>query len=385
MDYVEGTDATGLMRERFAVGCPRTRRACDRHRHRRRARLRPSDRNLVHRDVKPANILLSDFGSPRRRILLANFDIARKADDISGLTSSNMAVDSVAYAAPEQLMGDRIDGRADQYALAATAFHLLTGSQPFPNSNPVAVISKHLTAPPPRLSDHRPDLARFDPIISAALAKSPEQRYPRCLDFARALEGAAATPTVGAALIQPAIPTMNMPAPQRRSNRWVTVLVPAILALVLIGVLAFAVTQFFRAEPQRGTVASTAPPAAPRWQPYVDAAKKVAGDLTTLSAPTVDADIQRILDESTGSFYDDFAARRDDFAAITRTAGVTSTGTATGAGLESIDGETAQVLVAATQQTTNSAGTQAPRSMRFRIGVVKVGGAYTASKVEFVA
>lgn len=73
------------------------------------------ERRLLHRDVKPANILLSEFGSPRRRIMLADFGIAGRADDISGLTATNVTVGSVAYAAPEQLMGDPVDGRADQY------------------------------------------------------------------------------------------------------------------------------------------------------------------------------------------------------------------------------------------------------------------------------
>src|SRR5581483_8997529 len=99
-------------------------------------------RNLVHRDVKPANILLTKSDADRRRILLADFGIARQADDISGLTATNMTVGSIAYAAPEQLMGEPIDGRADQYALAATAFHLLTGTPPFQHSNAAVIISK---------------------------------------------------------------------------------------------------------------------------------------------------------------------------------------------------------------------------------------------------
>jgi serine/threonine-protein kinase len=68
------------------------------------------------------------------RVLLADFGIARDVDEISGLTETNMTVGTVAYSAPEQLMGDDIDSRADQYALAATAYHLLTGSQLYPHS-----------------------------------------------------------------------------------------------------------------------------------------------------------------------------------------------------------------------------------------------------------
>ena len=99
-----------------------------------------------------------------------------------------MTVGTVAYAAPEQFMGEEIDGRADQYALAATAYHLLTGSQLFPHSNPAVVISRHLNAPPPAIADTRPDIAGLDSVLAVALAKDPEKRFARCADFARALE-----------------------------------------------------------------------------------------------------------------------------------------------------------------------------------------------------
>ena len=144
-------------------------------------------RNLLHRDVKPANILLANPGSPEARILLADFGIARWVDDPSGLTATNMTVGTVSYAAPEQLMGGTLDGRADQYALAATAFHLLTGVPPFQNSNPAVVISQHLSAAPPAIGDRRPELAALDPVFAKALAKDPKDRYERCADFARAL------------------------------------------------------------------------------------------------------------------------------------------------------------------------------------------------------
>ena len=101
-----------------------------------------------------------------------------------------MTIGSVGYAAPEQLMGEPIDGRTDQYSLAATAFHLLTGTMPFRDSNPAAVISKQLTTPAPVLSERCPDLANLDRVLAAALTKDPNQRYPHCLDFAEALSRA---------------------------------------------------------------------------------------------------------------------------------------------------------------------------------------------------
>ena len=130
---------------------------------------------LLHRDVKPGNIMLTNVDDEgERRILLTDFGIARMVDDISGLTATNFTVGTVAYTAPEQLTGQDIDGRADQYSLAATAYHLLTGSQLFAHSNPAVVIGRHLTAAPPALADTRPGLAEaVDSALAVALSKDP--------------------------------------------------------------------------------------------------------------------------------------------------------------------------------------------------------------------
>ncbi len=185
MDYVEGTDAAKLLRTKYPSGMPKAdvveiisavADALD------YAHLR----GLLHRDVKPSNILLTD-PTPRRRILLADFGIAREVGEISGLTATNMLVGTTAYCAPEQLQGSDLDGRADQYALGCTAFDLLAGSAPFHHSNPAVVITQHLSAPPPQISERRPELADLDGAIAKALAKKPEDRYPTCADFAAAL------------------------------------------------------------------------------------------------------------------------------------------------------------------------------------------------------
>ena len=91
--------------------------------------------------------------------MLADFGIARWVGEHSALTGTNMTVGTVAYCAPEQLKGEEIDGRADQYALAAAAFQLLTGAPPFQHSNPAVVISQHLTADPPKIGARRPELS----------------------------------------------------------------------------------------------------------------------------------------------------------------------------------------------------------------------------------
>jgi serine/threonine-protein kinase len=98
-----------------------------------------------------------------------------------------MAVGTVAYAAPEQLMGLTLDGRADQYSLAATAFELLTGTHLYLDPNPAVVISQHVSAPPPEIAERKPELSGLGPVLSKALAKSPDDRYDTCTDFANAL------------------------------------------------------------------------------------------------------------------------------------------------------------------------------------------------------
>ena len=181
MDFVDGLDAARLLAERYPAGMPLDQvvriaaavaGALD-YAHK---------QGLLHRDVKPGNIMnthVDDDGE--QRILLADFGIARNIDDVSGLTATNMSVGTVAYCAPEQLMGQDIDCRADQYALAATVYHLLTGSQLFPHSNPTVVISRHLNATPPPLADIRPELATLDPVLAAALAKNPGRPLPPLL------------------------------------------------------------------------------------------------------------------------------------------------------------------------------------------------------------
>ncbi|OBK39138.1 nuclease PIN [Mycobacterium sp. 1165196.3] len=186
MDYVEGTDASRLVKENYAEGMP-IHEVCAIVQAVAGALDYAHDRGLLHRDVKPANILLTHPEAGERRILLADFGVARHLGDISGITETNVAVGTVAYAAPEQLTGSPIDGRADQYALAATAFHLLTGAPPFQHSNPIAVISQHLHQEPPRLSDFRPDLAELDEVFARALAKRPEDRFDRCRALATAV------------------------------------------------------------------------------------------------------------------------------------------------------------------------------------------------------
>jgi serine/threonine-protein kinase len=99
------------------------------------------------------------------------------------LTATNMAVGTVAYAAPEQLKGESLNGRADQYALACTAFHLLAGVPPYDASNPAVVITCHVSAAPPSIGACRAELAGLDPVFAVAMAKSPADRFGSCQQF----------------------------------------------------------------------------------------------------------------------------------------------------------------------------------------------------------
>ncbi|MCT7370598.1 hypothetical protein A7R75_16500 [Mycolicibacterium llatzerense] len=265
MDYVAGTDAAQLLRDHYPAGMPpevalpiitAVASALD-HAHR---------RELLHRDVKPANILLDAETS---RIYLADFGIARPMNDASGLTATNMAVGTVAYAAPEQLRGEGMDGRTDQYALACTAFQLLTGNPPYADSNPAVVITKHVTAPAPSLGEHRPELRGLDPVLARAMSKTPAARFASCGEFAQALQQQAMRPapmgsndfrnqpTVAAPaqpplnpptlkppphLNQPSLspPTQFGPPPARSSRSGVLIAVLAVVALLVVAGGVFA-------------------------------------------------------------------------------------------------------------------------------------------------
>lgn len=219
MDYVDGTDAGRLVHDRYPRGMPLN-EVLEIVKAVASALDYAHGRGLLHRDVKPANILISDRDHGERRILLGDFGVARDLADSAGngLTATNMTVGTAAYAAPEQLMGLDLDGRADQYSLAATAYHLLTGGPLFENSNPAVVISRHLNSPPPVLGVSRPELAPLDAALRRALAKSPDGRFGTCTEFAEALEAPQnVVATMTAPVISPNdVPTMLGPvvAPQ---------------------------------------------------------------------------------------------------------------------------------------------------------------------------
>jgi streptogramin lyase len=157
-------------------------------------------RGLVHRDIKPGNILIEGEGDSER-VYLTDFGLARLVEATTGVTATGAFVGTLDYVAPEQIRGERVDARADVYALGCVMFELLTGHTPFAaRDDKVAKMYAHLQEEPPRPSLLRPELPReLDLVVGRALAKDPDKRYPSAGDFARAATAAVSgSPTVEA-------------------------------------------------------------------------------------------------------------------------------------------------------------------------------------------
>jgi serine/threonine protein kinase len=152
---------------------------------------------LIHRDVKPANMLLDArpatagaAGDPApaaqpEHVYLADFGISKQPLSGGGLTVTGQFVGTLDYIAPEQIDGHQVDGRADLYSLGCAAYELLSGVPPFRRDHGLAMITAHLSEPPPSLTARRGDLPRtIDQVLAGAMAKSPDDRYATCAQFA---------------------------------------------------------------------------------------------------------------------------------------------------------------------------------------------------------
>jgi predicted Ser/Thr protein kinase len=145
-------------------------------------------RGLVHRDVKPANILVADGD----RAYLSDFGVAKQVAS-NGTTRTGSFIGTIDYCAPEQIEGRDVDSRTDVYALACVLYECLAGEPPFARPSDVAVLNAHLHAPPPKLSRAAPELpARLEEVIEKALSKSPLDRYSTSGEFLAAARAAAA-------------------------------------------------------------------------------------------------------------------------------------------------------------------------------------------------
>jgi serine/threonine-protein kinase len=170
---------------------------------------------LVHRDVKPANILLDVRQGRPGHVYLTDFGISRQMLPTPPLTNPGTFLGTADYCAPEQIQGVLVDGRADQYSLACTVFELLTGQTPFHRDEAAAVIWAHMTEPPPPLTSQRAGLPpAVDGVLAKALAKRPEVRYTTCREFAETLRA-----TLGLTLYDPEAPPIAQADHQQAGTR----------------------------------------------------------------------------------------------------------------------------------------------------------------------
>lgn len=146
-------------------------------------------KGVVHRDLKPGNILFDHIGEP----YVSDFGIAKIAQSPGSATvTGGGIIGTPAYMSPEQAQGDKVDGRSDIYALGVIVFEMLTGRQPYESDTPMAVVVKHITDPVPHILDSNPNLpAELEPIIERAMAKSRDERYPNAREFSQALTAVA--------------------------------------------------------------------------------------------------------------------------------------------------------------------------------------------------
>ena len=199
-------------------------------------------RGLVHRDVKPANILTEGD-----HVYVADFGLTKHTDARSGATASGV-VGTVDYMAPEQIEGRQLDGRADVYALGCVLFECLTGRPPFKLENEVAVLWAHIREDPPLPSDVNRELPRaFDGIVDRALAKDPRNRYESA--------GALAADVQSAVRTKARAPRVRLPRARRRSRRfW---LVPGLAGLLAGAALGAGVTAGARHDSTRTVTSVT--------------------------------------------------------------------------------------------------------------------------------
>jgi DNA-binding beta-propeller fold protein YncE len=214
-------------------------------------------RGLVHRDVKPGNVLLAmEEGGSVTHAWLADFGLTRRIGGARRLTVSGQVLGTIDYVAPEQVEGGQVDGRADQYALGCVLFECLTGVVPFRRDSELAVLWAHVNDPPPGIGEYRPDLpAAVDDVIGRALAKAPGDRHPSCAALVTAAEAALAGSAPAAVRPRVGRPAgrrtgrgrRRRPGPAGLVRRPVVLLAATVVVLVAVVVAAILVARDGRA------------------------------------------------------------------------------------------------------------------------------------------
>lgn len=171
---------------------------------------------ITHRDVKPANILVgiddSDDGPVIESVKLADFGIAKAADESTSLTSTGMTIGTMQYISPEAIEGEAVDNRSDTYSLGCTAFHLLTGQPPLTGTSIASTMSAHLTKPVPPISTVNPQLPEsMNAVFERVLAKNPCDRYQSCAEFVTALQAVASASEVHFPASAPTLAATTLP------------------------------------------------------------------------------------------------------------------------------------------------------------------------------
>ena len=268
MKYISGTSLEDLLEKKVPLPVPEIQRilweaAC--------AIGHAHQRGVVHRDVKPANIMFDHDG----RVMLTDFGISKALQAATGFTATGMIIGTPHYMAPEQGKGAPVDGRADQYSLGVVGYRMITAELPFSGDSVHTIIYKHIYEAPPLASAKRPGIpGSLTVAISRALSKEPDQRYATMEEFATAVwpEQPVAAPVRGRSAARPrpratadalteitGAPTTPLPrarpAPKRRSR------VPAVVGLVVVAAGVGGYLVLGRAgSGERGAVPSVATP-----------------------------------------------------------------------------------------------------------------------------
>jgi streptogramin lyase len=217
---------------------------------------------LIHRDVKPGNVLIAPPSTPGRpdRVYLSDFGLTKRAASDSGVTGTGQFVGTLEYAAPEQFEGKPLDARTDVYSLGCVLYECLTGRPPFQRENEAALVYAHLLTPPPRVTEIRPDLPpAIDAVVARALAKPPDDRFPSCSELVAAsasalgvhVDGSTGTVASGAGGSVPAPP--GRPSAKGKT-RVIAVAALLVAAAIVAVVLALASDGSKKAPPAAASV-----------------------------------------------------------------------------------------------------------------------------------
>jgi hypothetical protein len=303
MRRVEDSDLRGLLRAEapleidrsISIGSQVAGALAAAHRH-----------GLVHRDVKPANVLLIHRPSPRAvdHVYLSDFGLAKHASSVSGLTQTGQFVGTVSYTAPEQAAGKPVDARTDIYALGCVLFECLTGRPPFRKDEDVAVVMAHLNEPAPAVTELRPECPpALAATIARTLAKSPDDRFQTCEQLIDALQvaGASRGETGLTATSAPAEPEVPEPTRDSRRPAPMTLIAGALAAAVIALVLALVLGGGNDAQSTQAASPAAAPPEGPGPETEIGTPPKTGEWREIRSAPT--ARQQTASDAAAGRIY----------------------------------------------------------------------------------